>query len=145
MTKNKPIIDKVNVKECKYYYNGKCERYEEFVEADYANYSLKCICEKGNDLCAYDICDYKQLSCKIQECEKKSWEIGNLGYKIKNQRREINERLKQLKAKEKQLDKYSQALTEIKKIVALYDNKAIENGHKYIIDIIKEVENEYRF
>ena len=49
-----------------------------------------------------------QLKRKEQECEKKSWEIGNLGYKIKNQRREINERLRQiekLKRKEQALDK----------------------------------------
>lgn len=67
---DKQIIDKVNVKECKYYCNGKCERYEEFVEADYANYSVKCICEKENDLGTYDICDYQQLKRKEQECEE---------------------------------------------------------------------------
>ena len=67
---DKQIIDRVNVKECKYYCNGKCERYEEFVEADYANYSVKCICEKENDLGTYDICDYQQLKRKEQECEE---------------------------------------------------------------------------
>ena len=67
---DKQIIDRVNVKECKYYCNGKCERYEEFVEADYANYSVKCICEKENDLFTYDICDYQQLKRKEQECEE---------------------------------------------------------------------------
>ena len=67
---DKQIIDRVNVKECKYYCNGKCERYEEFVEADYANYSVKCICEKENDLGTYDICDYQQLKAKEQECEE---------------------------------------------------------------------------
>lgn len=67
---NKQIKDKVNVKECKYYCNGKCERYEEFVEADYANYSMKCICEEENCLGTYDVCDYQQLTRKEQECEK---------------------------------------------------------------------------
>lgn len=67
---DKQIIDRVNVKECKYYCNGKCERYEEFVEADYADYSVKCICEKENDLGTYDICDYQQLKAKEQECEE---------------------------------------------------------------------------
>ena len=67
---DKQIIDKVNVKECKYYCNGKCERYEEFVEADYDNYSVKCICEEENVLGTYDICDYQQLSRKEQECEE---------------------------------------------------------------------------
>lgn len=69
---DKQIKDKVNVKECKYYYycNGKCERYEEFVEADYANYSMKCICEEENGLGTYDICDYQQLTRKQQECEE---------------------------------------------------------------------------
>ena len=38
----------------------------------------------------------EQLKAKEQECEEKSWEIGNLGYKIKNQRKEINIRLEQL-------------------------------------------------
>ena len=66
---DKQIIDKVNVKECEYYCNGKCERYEEFVEADYTNYSVKCICEKENDLGTYDICDYQQLKAKEQECK----------------------------------------------------------------------------
>ena len=67
---DKQIKDRVNVKECKYYCNGKCERYEEFVEADYADYRVKCICEKENDLLTYDICDYQQLKRKEQECEE---------------------------------------------------------------------------
>ena len=67
---DKQMIDKVDVKECEYYCNGKCERYEEFVEADYANYSVKCICEEENTLGTYDICDYQQLTCKQQECNK---------------------------------------------------------------------------
>lgn len=35
------------------------------------------------------------IKVKEQECEKKSRAIGNLGYKIKNQRKEINIRLEQ--------------------------------------------------
>lgn len=65
-----------------------------------------------------DNCYYKQLQRKTAECEKKSWEIGNLGYKIKNQRREINERLKQiekLKEKEQECKRYKQAIEEIEK------------------------------
>ena len=38
----------------------------------------------------------EELKRKELECEKKSWVIGNLGYKIKNQRKEINIRLEQL-------------------------------------------------
>ena len=72
---DKQIIDKVNVKECKYYCNGKCERYGEFVEADYDNYSVKCICEEENVLGTYDICDYQQLSRKEQECEELKEEL----------------------------------------------------------------------
>ena len=72
---DKQIIDKVNVKECEYYCNGKCERYEEFVEADYDNYSVKCICEEENVLGTYDICDYQQLSRKQQECEELKKEL----------------------------------------------------------------------
>ena len=71
MTNKQQIIDRVNVKECKYYCNGECIRYEEFVEADYANdYSVKCICEEENTLGTYDICDYQQLSRKQQECNE---------------------------------------------------------------------------
>lgn len=73
MTDKQIAIDKVNVKECKYYCNGKCERYEEFVEADYANYSVKCICEEENVLGTYDICDYQQLERKEQECKRLKW------------------------------------------------------------------------
>ena len=36
------------------------------------------------------------IQAKEQECKKKSRAIGNLGYKIKNQRKEINIRLEQL-------------------------------------------------
>lgn len=82
------IIDRVNVKECKYYCNGKCERYEEFVEADYANYSVKCICEKENDLGTYDICDYQQLKRKEQECNRLKEEVSLL--------KESNSKLQQI-------------------------------------------------
>ena len=73
MTDKQIAIDKVDVKECEYYCNGKCERYEEFVEADYANYSVKCICEEENVLGTYDICDYQQLTHKEQECKRLKW------------------------------------------------------------------------
>lgn len=122
---NKIMVGGVNVNECKYY-NEYCED----------NNIYGCV------LCA-DIsnCYFKQLKRKEQECEKKSWEIGNLGYKIKNQRREINERLKQiekLKHKEQECeelnsdnryfvnkiislesltDKYELAFKEIEKII----------------------------
>ena len=96
---DKQIKDRVNVKECKYYCNGKCERYEEFVEADYANYSVKCICENENDLGTYDICDYQQLKRKEQECEElktenstyKSSIIANLDKSISKRYRELLE------------------------------------------------------
>lgn len=78
----------------------------------------------------------KNLQRKTKECEKKSWEIGNLGYKIKNQRREINERLKQIeKLKEKeqeceqlkaQLETYSKMLDNPEFKIALIDVKTGE-------------------
>ena len=50
-------------------------------------------------------------------CNKKSWEIGNLGYKIKNQRKEINklqEQVNKLKAElEPFQDKYFKGLDNI--------------------------------
>ena len=49
---------------------------------------------------------WELYKAKEQECNKKSWEIGNLGYKIKNQRKEINIRLEQL-------DQLKQTLTKI--------------------------------
>lgn len=98
---DKQIRDKVNVKECKYYCNGKCERYEEFVEADYANYSVKCICEEENTLGTYDICDYRQLTCKEQECEESKNKIEFMeGYikTVEKARNEVEQQLDQLKA-----------------------------------------------
>lgn len=105
---DKQIIDKVNVKECKYYCNGKCERYEEFVEADYADYSVKCICEKENDLGTYDICDYQQLKRKEQECEELNAENIYLKDRVGKLKRAIlrrNEQLDQLKAENEELKK----------------------------------------
>lgn len=112
---DKQIIYRVNVKECKYYCNGKCERYEEFVEADYANYSVKCICEKENDLGAYDICDYQQLKRKEQECEelKAKFEL----FKSSNQTT-----IDQLKAENETLFK---AIEEVNKI-----NKKLESENE---------------
>ena len=102
---DKQIIDRVNVKECKYYCNGKCERYEEFVEADYANYSVKCICEKENDLGTYDICDYQQLKRKEQEVQ----EAMDNYVKLDNQRvKEYNELVDKYKAKEQECEKAKQ-------------------------------------
>ena len=86
---DKQIIDKVNVKECKYYCNGKCERYEEFVEAYYDNYSVKCICEEENVLGSYDICDYQQLKRKEQECARLKEEIANMSNEEFKQNEEL--------------------------------------------------------
>lgn len=51
----------VDVSKCKYYDNGKCERYEDHIEADYNDYTVKCICEHENCFGDYDICDYLEL------------------------------------------------------------------------------------
>ena len=136
---DKQIKDKVNVKECKYYCNGKCERYEEFVEADYANYSMKCICEEENCLGTYDICDYQQLSRKEQECEE-------LKHKVELM----------MDCASCKVDEYKQTLTEIKEICnsvenieninSLYDAKLSGmylQAHKILQKISKcEVKNE---
>lgn len=53
-------------------------------------YELNCI-EGQTDV-------LEQLSRKTVECDKKSWVIGDLCYKIHNQRKEINNRLKQIEA-----------------------------------------------
>lgn len=107
---DKQIIDRVNVKECKYYCNGKCERYEEFVEADYANYSVKCICEKENDLGTYDICDYQQLKRKEQECEE-----------LKEYKEDLTQRLCDMNAhKTFEIVELKQTLAEIKKLAGEY-------------------------
>ena len=110
------------------------------------------ICEITGYLCNdRQNCYYKQLKRKEQECEElvskgnqldkkckqQSWDIGNLGYKIKNQRHEINNRLKQLDqlkadreealkqlefvrtlntVREAEIRKLSKTLTEIKEI-----------------------------
>ena len=122
----KQIIDRVNVKECKYYCNGKCERYEEFVEADYADYSVKCICEEENVLGTYDICDYQQLKAKEQECNKL---YTQLKADEEYHKEEENTLRKIIKNKEKrnielykENNKLKQTLTEIKPILEFYAN-----------------------
>lgn len=82
MTDKQIIIDGVDVSGC-----------DELVKQD----DNTLICEITGYLCEdRQNCYYKQLQRKEQECKEKSWEIGNLGYKIKNQRKEINIRLEQL-------------------------------------------------
>lgn len=102
-------------------------------------------------------CYYKQLKHKEQECEKKSWEIGNLGYKNKNQRREINERLRQIE-KLKQwkkgaenlfkaqidnpdniINRYKQALDEIRQYRVCEINDIDGEEGDVILEIIDEV------
>lgn len=104
MTENKPImIDGVDITNCIHRGTNKlCGDIDPY-----------CRCYTGS---CKDItnCYFKQLTRKTQECEKKSWEIGNLGYKIKNQRKEINERLKQLKAKEQECEDLKKYLNQIR-------------------------------
>ena len=82
---------------------------------------------------------YKQLKCKEQECEKKSQAIGNLGYKIKNQRKEINiclEQLDQLKAENEELKEKIKAYDEV------YSNHYVlieRNKYKQTLAEIKEI------
>lgn len=111
-------MDRVNIKECKYYCNGKCERYEEFVEADYANYSVKCICEKENDLGTYDICDYQQLQAKEQECEELNEELYYwINGEYCDNKCNVVKELDQLKAENEVLEKVNKANQEkIKKL-----------------------------
>ena len=79
MSKEQIIIDGVDVSGC-----------VQFIQEE------KDCCDLGGNCKGWTNCYYKQLKRKEQECKKKSWEIGNLGYKIKNQRKEINIRLEQL-------------------------------------------------
>lgn len=75
---------------------------------------LKCVAEISDVHVCFDMPDKKcpiyrlrtQLDLKTEECEKKASELGNLGYRIKNQRHEINNRLKQLKEIQEDIEEY---------------------------------------
>ena len=71
----------------------------------------------------------KTIKAKEQECKEKSWEIGNLGYKIKNQRKEINIRLEQL-------DRLKAENKELKKV-----NIHIDNNRMVKADKLKRIED----
>lgn len=127
MTDKQIIIDGVDVKDCK----------RRIGKDNFCRY-YKRPCAENN----YN-CIWKKNLRKEQECEKKSWEIGNLGYKIKNQRKEINIRLEQLDqlkgenvrvlkqlefvrtlntVQEAEIRKLKQTLAEIKPILEFYAN-----------------------
>ena len=127
MTDKQIIIDGIDVSGCEFYlpHSEKCG----CIVDDNGNNNL--LCREYRD-CYYkrmshtgqekDIYKnenkelYNQLKCKEQECEEKSWEIGNLGYKIKHQRKEINirlEQLDQLKAEVKSKTEYIQEQRDI--------------------------------
>ena len=115
-TENKPImIDGVDVSSCDFL--AKEDDYCSY-SGEYRAYKGECGCSDEEMCKDHPNCFYKktlkQLTRKTQECEKKSWEIGNLGYKIKNQRKEINERLKQLKAKEQECEELEKKLNYIR-------------------------------
>lgn len=94
-----------------------------------AIHKLSIACHDKVNKCKYYTL-YKQLKRKEEECEKKSWEIGNLGYKIKNQRREINERLRQIE----QLKRKEQECELLKE-----DEKSLLN----VIDHLQKTKNEW--
>lgn len=52
-----------------------------------------------------------------KKCKQQSWDIGNLGYKIKNQRHEINNRLKQLDQLKAENEKIEQCIIEQNRLV----------------------------
>ncbi len=116
------IIDGVDVSECEFLWKEKLP---------------KKVCNNGNldcDCNSNPNCYYKQLKRKTNECEKKSWEISNLGYKIKNQRREINERLKQiekLKRKEQECEKLKSENFTFEELIKTQE-KLIEEIKKYL-------------
>lgn len=85
---DKEIIDGVNVSKCHHYKNQNC--IADYLLTDKNFSQAKCAANPN--------CYYKQLARKTAECDKKSWVIGDLCYKIHNQRKEINNRLKQIKA-----------------------------------------------
>ena len=127
MTDKQMIIDKVNVKECKYYCHGNCVRYEDFVEADYANdYSVKCICEEENILGTYDICDYQQLKSKEQELEELQETIddfitdnNSLYSDDGKQPSNLDELQECMQSSMNEFVKYKQILSEIKEIAEI--------------------------
>ena len=118
MTDKQIIIDGVDVSGCEHLYREiDCSAYIDFSECCEGY-------DHSYGYCPNIDCYYKQLKraenqivdlnkmveAKEQKCEElvskgnqldkkckqQSWDIGNLGYKIKNQRHEINNRLKQL-------------------------------------------------
>lgn len=120
MTDKEIVVGGIDVSGCKCLRNVKIilelARPEDFeLLCGATNGAMKC--EQWKD------CYYKQLQRKTKECEKKSWEIGNLGYKIKNQRREINERLKQIE----KLKRKEQECEELKSQIETY-SKMIDNS-----------------
>ena len=141
MSKKQRIIDGVDVSGCEYYnkddktcreVNGnydtdicefdKCENSNCYYKQLKAKeQELKKICKAFDIEYAIDeetgnlIGRCNKLYKKEQECEEKSREIGNLGYKIKNQRKEINIRLQQLDQLKVENDKLKQTLDEIEK------------------------------
>ena len=134
------IIDGIDVSKCRYYNSN--------IKMDCLLFPLQPDKCKGNINCYF-----KQLQCRTTECKNKSFAIGNLGYKIHNQRKEINERLRQLEALSKKCKKYKQALDEIEK--ELKEDIYCENQEcgcddfeeclkctkKYILDIITKAKD----
>lgn len=136
MTDKQIIIDKVNVKECEYYCNGKCERYEEFVDADYANYSVKCICEEENVLGTYDICDYQQLKREGQELQEA---MDNYVQLDLQRVKEYNELVDLYKAKEQECEEFKEQLNQAKYLsegaLRLYSERQNINYKQALDDI----------
>ena len=155
MTNKQIIIDRVDVSEWT----------DEEVHYKFAKHSSKAIRQIAFDLykqlerkeqeCQQAMDNYVQLDlqrvkeynelvdlykAKEQECEKKSREIGNLGYKIKNQRKEINIRLQQLDQLKAENEKLKQTLTEIKEIADKdFRHTAWEEYAKQLKQILQKI------
>ena len=80
--------------------------------------------------------DYEEA---LDLSKQKSWEIGNLGYKIHNQRKEINQRLKQIEALNKDCDELNIQLNSIK---ILSIPKIEFNKYKQALNDILEIVEE---
>ena len=124
------IIDEVNVAGCVHFWNiGDAEGLK-ICKINFENYYYSNGTPYGERCKKHPNCYFKQLRRKEQECKKQSWELGNLSYKIKNQRKEINERLKQLdKAEQDYIDLLRGSRETVKRLFT--DNEKLKEKYKW--------------
>ena len=131
--------EKVNVNECKYYYNGKCERYEKYVDAPYADYSVICTCADEGDF-EYDVCEYQLCERLEKENEKikkqyNCYACNNCGGKedyINLAKHHLGLR-KQFDEFVKRNNTLSLRIEDIKK-----ENEELKKGNDYLMEVVNE-------